>query len=157
MIIDKIDNWKSYNFGSGWEYSFKFLTSLTPDSEEKKYEIQGDDIFAQVMSYNTRIPQDAVLESHRKYVDIQTVLIGGERIDWLSRDGLVVEKPYEESRDAEFYKCIFLGSAHVDLFPGTFVMFFPHDAHMPGLIVGEKTELIKKVVVKIKVDLLRLP
>ena len=40
------------------------------------------------------------------------------------------------------------------MYPGTFVMFYPHDAHMPGLVFGDKPELIKKVVVKIKKELL---
>jgi beta-galactosidase beta subunit len=29
-------------------------------------------------------------------------------------------------------------------------MFFPHDAHMPGLVMEGKPELVKIVVVKIK-------
>ncbi len=154
MIIDKLENWEHYHFGPGWKRAFEFLISLTPDSDEKKYNLQDDDIFARVMSYETRTPETAVLETHRKYVDIQTVLIGGEAIEWFSRDGLAVDTPYDESKDAEFYKRIGPGPARVDLFPGTFVMLLPQDAHMPALMIEGKPELIKKVVVKIKVELL---
>jgi biofilm protein TabA len=154
MIIDRLENWEHYHFGSDWKRAFEFLVSLSPDSDERKYDIQGDDIYAQVMSYNTKTPEMAILETHRKYVDIQAVLIGGERIEWLSRDGLVVDTAYDESIDAEFYKPIFPGTAHVDIFPGTFVMLFPQDAHMPSLLLDKRSELIKKVVVKIKVELL---
>ncbi len=157
MIIDKLENWEQYHFGPGWKSAFDFLMSLTPDAEEQKYEIQGDEIFAQVMSYETRTPDTAVLETHRKYIDIQTVLVGGERIEWFSRDGLVVDTPYNESKDAEFYKRACPGTAHVVISPGTFVMFFPHDAHMPSLMVEEKPELVKKVVLKVRVDLLTPP
>ncbi len=156
MIIDKLENWKQYHFGPGWKRAFDFLISLVPDAEEKKYYIQGDEIFAQVMSYETRTPETAVLETHQKYIDIQTVLIGGERIEWFPREGLVVDTPYNESKDAEFYKRICPGTAHVDISPGTFVMFFPHDAHMPSLMIEKNLELVKKVVVKIKVELLIL-
>ncbi len=157
MVIDKLGNWKHYNFGAGWKAAFEFLLSLTPDTEESKYDIKGDDIFAQVMIYKTRSPETAVLETHRKYVDIQAVLSGSERIDWFSRDGLVIDKPYDELKDAEFYKRTCAGTAHVDLSPGTFVMFFPQDAHMPSLMIEEKPELIKKVVIKIKVEILTPP
>lgn len=154
MIIDKIENWELYHFGSVWRRAFEFLISLTPDSDEIKYNIQDDDIFAQVTSYKTRSPDEAVFETHRKYVDIQAVLIGGERIEWLCRDGLEIELRYDESKDVEFYKPVFPGSAHVDVFPGTFVMLFPQDAHMPALMLGKKAELVKKVVIKVKCDLL---
>ncbi len=156
MIIDKLENWEHYSFGSGWKLAFEFLRTLTPDSDEKKYNIQGDDIFAQVMSYKTRTPDTAVLESHRKFVDIQAVLNGGERIECFSRDGLVVDTAYDESKDAEFYKRSCPGSTHVDMAPGTFIMLFPHDAHMPSLMIENEPEMVKKVVVKIKVELMQL-
>ena len=154
MIVDKLKNWEHYHFGSAWKCAFEFLMSLTPYSDEKKYNLQGDKIFAQIMSYETKEPETSVLETHRKYVDIQTVLIGGEGIEWFARDGLVVDTSYDESKDAEFYKRTCPGQARVDVFPGTFVMLFPQDAHMPALMVKEKPELIKKVVVKIHVELL---
>jgi beta-galactosidase beta subunit len=40
--------------------------------------------------------------------------------------------------------------------PGIFIAFFPHDAHMPGVSVGDSPAFVKKVVVKIKAELLRL-
>ncbi len=154
MIVDKLKNWEHYQFGSAWKCAFDFLISLTPDSDEKKYNLQGDEIFAQVMSYKTRTPATAVLETHRKHIDIQTVLIGSEGIEWFPKDGLIVDTPYDESKDAAFYKRISPGSCRVNVFPGTFVMLFPQDAHMPALTIEEKPELIKKVVVKIKAELL---
>ncbi len=154
MIIDKFENWEQYNSGSGWRRAFEFLQSLTADSEERRYDIQGDEIYAQVMSYETRTPETAVLETHRKYVDIQAVLAGGERFECFARDGLIVDQAYDETKDAEFYKRISPGPTRVDLLPGSFVTFFPHDAHMPGLIIGQESEMVKKVVIKIRVELL---
>jgi YhcH/YjgK/YiaL family protein len=91
---------------------------------------------------------------HRKYVDIQTILIGSEGMEWFSRDGLAVGTPYDESKDTEFYKRSSPGPARIELSPGTFVMLSPQYAHMPGLMIEEKPELIKKVVVKISLELL---
>lgn len=156
MIIDKLKNFEHYNFGSAWKLAFEFLSSLTPDSKEKRYDIQGDDIFAIVMSYTTCQPESAILESHRNYVDIQTVLVGGEGFECSFRDELIVDKPYNESIDAEFYKRINPANTRVNVFPGIFVMLYPHDAHMPALMINDKPELVKKVVIKIKAELLNI-
>jgi biofilm protein TabA len=153
MIIDKLENYNMYHFGSAWKKAFEFLNSLSADSEDKKYQIQGDDVFALVMSYKTAKAQKAILESHRDYVDVQTVLVGAEGFECFMRDELVIDTPYDSSKDAEFYKRIVPGYARVDVAVGTFVALYPHDAHMAGLMIEEE-KFIKKVVVKIKKDLL---
>jgi len=154
MIIDRIENWEHYHFGPAWKLAFDFLKSLTPDSIDKKYTLQGDDIFAYVMSYETKEPELAKLEAHQKYVDIQAVLIGSEGFEWFTKNGLEVDVQYDKSKDVEFFKRSCRGTARVDIVPDSFVMFHPQDAHMPALIVNGKSEFIKKVVVKIKADLL---
>ncbi len=68
MIVDRIQNGKAYPLGNAWQLAFEFLVSLKPDAEEKKYHVQGDDVFAMVMSCETRPPGIAVLETHRKYL-----------------------------------------------------------------------------------------
>lgn len=155
MIIDRLENWEQYHFGPAWRRAFEFLTSLPPDADVKKYPLQGEEIFAEVATYETKKPEAAVLETHRKYVDIQTVLSGSEVMECFSREGLEVDTPYDETKDAEFYRRSSPGPTRVDLSLGTFVMLFPQDAHMPGLMIGERPELIKKVVVKIDLELLK--
>jgi YhcH/YjgK/YiaL family protein len=39
---------------------------------------------------------------------------------------------------------------HLDVFAGAFVIFFPDDAHMPGLQTNQP-EPVKKVVLKVKI------
>jgi len=154
VIFDKLENWEYYYSGSVSERVFNFLRSLTPDSEEKKYNLQGDDIFAQVRRYNTCSPESAVLETHQKYVDIHMLLTGSESIECFSRDGLLVDTPYDELKDAEFYKHNCSSVVRVNLLPGFFVVLSPQDAHMPGLMIENSPAIVKKVVVKVKVNLL---
>jgi len=73
MIVDHIKNWKNYAFGPAWGKSFTFLETLDAESEDGEFPIDGETMFARVMSYETRNETDpeAVLEAHRKYVDIQ--------------------------------------------------------------------------------------
>ena len=154
MIIDKMENFKLYNFGPAWHRAFEFLDTLTPDSLDGRYDIDGEDIFAIVMSYHTSAPESAVFESHQKYVDIQTVITGSEGFECAFSDELNVITPYDSSKEAAFYERTFHGRTRVDVSPGTFVMLYPHDAHIAGLIVGTESKLIKKVVVKVKIELL---
>lgn len=157
MIVDTLKNHSLYPFGPAWEHAFAFLEGLAPDTPEGRYTIDGDAIFAIVMSYETSAPEAGVFESHRDYVDIQTVLAGGEGFECAFADTLEVETPYDASRDAAFYRRKVPGQSRVDVFPGTFVMLFPHDAHMAALMIGGRAERIKKVVVKVRAELLEAP
>lgn len=155
MIIDKLENWPLYPFGSAWQKAFEFLATLTPESAEKRYTIQGDDIFAMVMSYQTQTPETAILESHQKYVDIQVVLVGGEGFECAPIETLEIETPYDAKRDVVFYERSSPRPVKVNIFPGTFIMLAPEDAHMPTLMTNDQPEQIKKVVIKIKLELLK--
>ncbi|MDD5406096.1 MAG: YhcH/YjgK/YiaL family protein [Sulfurovaceae bacterium] len=156
MIIDKVENFGLYRFGPAWQRAFEFLSTLTPDSPDGRYDIDGDDIFAIVMSYHTLTPEKAVFESHQKYVDIQTVITGAEGFECAFSDELNVITPYDADKEAAFYERTSHGQTRVDVFPGTFVMLYPHDAHIAGLLVGAESKLVKKVVVKVKIELLEL-
>lgn len=153
MIIDQLEKWNVYPFGTAWKEVFEFLQSLTPDAKEGKVELRGKEIYAIVSTYQTRMQEQCILETHRKYVDIQTLLSGRERIEAQPGEGLVIETAYDETKDVEFYKHT-PGQTHIEMRPGTFALFFSQDAHMPGLMMSEEPELVKKVVVKIKADLL---
>lgn len=152
MIFDRVENWSLYGGGQMWKKAFEFITSLSVDTADGRYELMGDAMFARVMSYETKTPADAALETHRKYIDIQTVISGAEGIECFPAAGLSVNSPYNEGKDVEFYVRPGAAPARLDLFPGTFGVFYPGDAHMPALQVGGRKELIRKAVVKIKVD-----
>jgi biofilm protein TabA len=154
MIIDKMENFELYNFGSAWHRTFEFLSKLTPDSPEGRYEIDGDDIFAIVMSYETVRPDGAVFESHQKYVYIQTVITGSERFECAFSNELNITTPYDKEKDAAFYARKDPGKTSADIYPGTFIMLYPHDAHIAGIMTYNESRLVKKVVVKVKRELL---
>lgn len=155
MIVDTIANWRSYPLGESWKKAFEFLSEIRPDAEEKYYWLDGKDLYARVMSYDTIDESSAKIEAHRAYIDIQTPLIHGEGIRWFPLDGLQPLKDYDPEKDVCFYSDPGNHFAKIDLYPGQFGFFGPRDAHQPKLIVGSKTERIKKAVVKIRLE--RLP
>ncbi len=154
MIIDKLQNAKLYPFGLVWERAFEFLNSLTPDTLDGKYEIDGEDIFAIVMSYKTSSPEEKIFESHLEYVDIQSVIVGSERFECDFADTLEVKTPYDAIKEAALYKRNVRGQVIVDIYPETFLMLYPNDAHLAGVMIGDTSESVKKVVVKIRKSLL---
>lgn len=154
MIIDRVKYYDCYPYGPAWNTAFGFLGSITSDAEEKRYEIQGDDIYAVIAGYNTQGPHK--FEAHREYVDIQCLLEGQEIIESTALNGLAVDTPYDPEKDVGFYVKTDSRKTVSHLMPGIFITFFPHDAHMPGLSVGDSPAFVKKVVVKIKAELLRL-
>ena len=95
-------------------------------------------------------------EAHRKYVDIQCLLEGQENIESTVLNGLTVDMPYDAEKDVEFYAQTDNQKIVTHLMPGIFAAFFPQDAHMPGVSVGGSPAFVKKVVVKIKAELLKL-
>ncbi len=154
MILDQLKYWETYWFPPSCDPAFEFLSALTVESEEKEYSVQGDEIWARVMSYQTLEPKKTVLEAHRNYVDVQMLLGGQELVEIFNPERLDVVEGYDEERDVEFYQSREAPISRLLLQPGFFAMFFPQDAHRPQLRVQEEAEWVKKVVVKIRTDIL---
>lgn len=150
MIHDKLENWKQYFNSAPWCSVFEYLEGLSPESEEcERFHIQGDDIYAAIMSYNTCSIEESVLETHDKHIDIQMTLINAEAIDLFYRDSLKIQTPFNSDFDRTFYYRPDVAHSRVVNLEGSFSVLFSRDAHMPMLMVHDKPEPVKKVVVKV--------
>lgn len=156
MIVDHLKNWKNYFTDPHWEIIFNELTALDARTPEMEKKIRGDDIILKVFSYGTvdRRDDQAELESHRSYLDIHTSLVNVERIDWFPVDSLKVIRPYEETADEVYYAKPESVCAGMIMCPGLFALFGPHDAHMPRLHAAARPEVVKKAVMKIRLDMI---
>ena len=97
--------------------------------------------------YQTKKPEAGFWEAHRKHVDVQVVLLGQEWIG-VGRVSDMQASPYDAEKD------LLKLEGHGDrilMRPGLFAVFFPQDAHMPGLAV-DQPEPVKKMVIKIRWD-----
>ena len=134
-----------------WDKAFAFLkNSDLTKMEVKRYDIDGDNLFAPITEYLTKNEEDAKFEAHRKYIDIQYVISGIEQIDItpmaMKKDILT---PYDEVKDLEFLTVT--QSSVNKATPDRFFIFFPSDIHRPGL-KAEQNSPVRKVVVKVKID-----
>jgi len=111
-----------------------------------RYPIEGEDIFAIVQRYTTKPLDAGKWEAHRKYIDIQYIAAGVERMGRADLDRLAVVEPYAEDRDVLFLA----GTGDLlTVRAGEFVIFHPHDAHMPGLAAGAPAA-VTKIVIKVR-------
>ena len=134
-----------------WDKAFIFLKSndLT-GLELKRYDIDGDNLYAPVSEYLTKNEEAARYEAHQKYIDIQYVVSGKELIGVapVSQKKDVLEA-YDPTKDIEFLTVT--GGENLLALPDRFFIFFPEDAHRPGLKDGANSP-VRKVVVKVKID-----
>ena len=150
--INRANLAKSYSENRDrWNRAFSFLKSNDlPTLELKRYDLDGDNLYAMVSAYMTKNPEDAKFEAHRQYIDIQYVVSGSELIGIApraSQDSIL--QPYDATKDIELLSV--KQGMTVRATPDRFFMFFPEDAHMPGL-KAETNAPVRKVVVKIRID-----
>lgn len=115
--------------------------------------ILGEDIFSVENRYMTKTREEGQYEAHKKYIDIQFVAEGEEKIEVTSLDGLHETSRFNEEKDYAFYSNAKTGSI-IHLKPGMVAIFFPEDAHMPGIRTHIPMNVIK-CVVKYSVNLLK--
>jgi len=149
MVLDKLSNAQRY-FGLGERIAagLRFLLENDlSDMEAGRHEIDGDRLFVMISDYDTKPPEEGFFEAHRKYIDVQHVIEGIERIGYANVADLRVTQAYDEEND--FLKLE--GDGDPLTFPaGAFVILFPDDAHMPGLALNDPHP-VRKAVVKVAV------
>ncbi|UXN36514.1 YhcH/YjgK/YiaL family protein [Avibacterium paragallinarum] len=112
------------------------------------YEIKERSIFAQVLDLSTKPKADILPEVHRRYLDVQYLHSGQERIGVAADLGEnPIAQDYNTERDILFYQSA-KNESELVMRKGNFAIFFPEDIHRPACI-DDKPCQIRKVVVKI--------
>ena len=149
MIFDTNSHLPQYLPPEVWKELKPIIHRLSADMPEGKCWIREPEIYADVSSYKTRSVHEGRLETHKRYVDIQIMLLGSERMDVTPPDALSPDTDYDEQKDIRFYKRVETPAVRLLMVPGNFAMFFPQDAHSPQLTPGSEALEVKKVVIKI--------
>ena len=146
MILDVLENAHRYlPLTNGFAKAFEFL--MRSDLKELpvgRYEIDGERVYGIVSKDIGRKKEDALLETHEKYIDIQLVLAGTDDMGWKPKSSCKhPSEKYGQETDIQFFTD--KPDAWLSTESGTFAIFFPEDAHMPLISSGQ----IHKVVVKV--------
>ncbi|MBW2216269.1 MAG: YhcH/YjgK/YiaL family protein [Deltaproteobacteria bacterium] len=146
MILDVLENAHRYlALHNGFAKAFEFLRrSDLKELPVDKYEIDGERVYGIVSKDPGRKKEDALLETHEKYIDIQLVLAGTDDMGWKPKSSCKhPSEEYDQETDIQFFED--KPDAWLSTESGAFAIFFPEDAHMPLISSGQ----IHKVVVKV--------
>lgn len=111
--------------------------------------IGWNESYFMVQSYTPASSANRLWETHRRFIDVQIILSGSERIGWSPSNMLTIVEPYDAEKDIEVLDGE--GLMH-SLGPGDFVILFPTDAHMPGIINGKRRNNVTKIVSKLSME-----
>ena len=112
-----------------------------------RVDLEGDHLFALVQEYTTKPMDDGLWEAHRTYIDVQYVVSGRERMGYVPVEAVQVTRAYDAEKD------YLNGTGHGSFIYGATGMvfvFWPGDAHMPGMQV-DGPEPVRKIVLKVAV------
>ena len=148
MILDSLKNSALYeNVNPRMKKAFELIASTDWTTMETGiHELDGKDIYVNVMERELKQKSDAKLEVHNEYIDIQVLVTGKEEaFGWSERKDLrMPQGEFNAEKDIQFFDDV--PQTYYTLRPGQFTVLFPEDGHAP--LVGEGT--MRKIIVKVR-------
>ncbi|QHL86569.1 DUF386 family protein [Nibribacter ruber] len=148
MVLDQLQHADRYtSLHPLFAQAFQFLREADVlNLPTGKHEILGQEVFALVSDEKGKPQEEAKLEAHLKYIDIQYVVKGIDRMGWKNlSECSAPSEPYVAEKDIAFYPD--KTNTWLDVPAGSFTIFFPSDAHAPMAT----THVVRKIVLKIAV------
>lgn len=148
---------KKKKLSEGLQLAVDFLTcsdhqavfSQLEKGSTQKVEIDGERIFAVYQKYDSKDGSKPIFEAHRKFIDVQYLHLGSELIFVSDIEGAKVNQPYDEENDFELFELKQWSTLLMKA--GMASVLYPEDLHAP-CILCEQSQLIEKIVVKVKLD-----
>ena len=148
MIVDAIKNAELYySLSPRIRQAFDWLAATDVKAlSAGRHDIDGDNLFVNVMDVELKPREAAALEVHDRYIDIQIMVGTAEEYGWSERCNC--HSPREEfnrERDVQFFTDT--PQTFFSLNEQQFAIFFPEDAHSPMLGKGSVRKLIFKLLI----------
>ena len=148
MIFDSLSDFRIYN---SLHHLFRTVGKCLHEHPLQEFPIGKHElengIYFSVSEYLPKDRREGFIECHQKYIDIQLITHGSEKIGICHKNKCTAGSYHE---DQDYQKL----NGKVDwliLQPGYFMIFFPQDGHMPQIKIGWKPELVRKIVFKVPV------
>ena len=149
-VWDKVENAKKFEYlNPHFKKAFDFLRredlATLPIG---RYEIDGSNCWAMVQECKLVPLEERPVEAHRNYIDIQAPLSGPEVMGLCRLDGEKRRLPFDEQKDCVLFQA---QKQRVEIRPGEFIVFFPpFGGHAPGCSSAESSNILRKVVIKVR-------
>ncbi len=148
MLCCKLGQEKGHSLDSAkFQTAFNFLKRGDLETLPDGWIELEHGVRASIQRYTTRPAQELRFETHDKYMDLQYLGRGLEKIGVVCREGLTEETAYDAGDDVTFHRDP-AQSGEVLLTAGDYVILTPEDAHKPRCAAGEEMPVFK-VVIKI--------
>lgn len=147
MVVDTLENLEKYvSLNPLFAQAVTFLKSNDLYAMEVgKTELKGKDLVVNVAQTTPKTKEEAKLETHNEFIDIQIPLSGTEIMGYTAaKDCVPADSPYNPDKDITFFEG--LAQSYVAVKPGMFAIFFPQNGHASGIT----PEGVKKIIVKVK-------
>ncbi len=152
MIYDRLENFRKYfHTGSPLFSALSFAVEFDPSKPDGRYEIESENVYALVSSYETSPASQNKFEVHRKYADVQVVIEGEEKIEVSLSSELKSVSEYNGAQDKVFLESP-MAPASLVMRRGDFAVIYPYEAHRPNCDVRGKLH-VRKIVVKVRMNL----
>ena len=147
MILDSLKNKEQYvSLHPRFKQVFDYIdTHDLAAMELGRHDVDGDNIFVMVQELELRPLEQARLELHRKYIDIQLVLRGDEEVfGWSEKkECLKPETEFDEAKDIQLF--VDTPQCFYTVREGQFSVLYPEDGHAPMLGKGKVKKCIFKI------------
>jgi YhcH/YjgK/YiaL family protein len=148
----------SAGFVTAFDYVTEILAAGSPARQRidglaagtsAKHELAGG-VFAIEQVYYTKPRAEGFFESHKKYIDLQVIIEGGEQMEVADISHLTVSEPYQAQQDLIKYADTTTASI-LKLAGGAAAVFYPTDGHLTTLRLDGISQLVRKTVLKVPV------
>lgn len=145
MIIDTLDNLEKYaSLNPLFAKAIEFLKNTDLKAQPiGKVELDGKNLVVNFSVAKGKTKEQAQLETHKKFIDIQIPLSCTEVMGYTPACDLS-EGEYNAEKDIT--KFAIPSESYIAVNPGMFAIFFPQDGHAPCI---SDEENIQKVIVKV--------
>lgn len=149
MIFGNIKILKEYAFlDDKIKKCFDYIKNNNLKTYKKgTYPIEGENLFVNIVEYETTTIEERFWEAHRDYLDLHLGLENAERIDLNFIDNM---KLGEYIKKDDYQAMTGEKNSSIILSEGNFLICFPNDGHMTGLCYKNPSK-IKKAIFKIKI------
>lgn len=145
--------YKSFLTHPVWEKCLRWISDrhqVLPD--DGIYEFDDNKLRVIVVTVTPAVTNPNGFEAHRREIDFQIWLTGGEILGWAPVSKLKERVVYDETKDTTLYE-VPIHWTRLQMTPGSLAVFFPEDAHMPNILAQDKQ--VRKAVFKINLALLK--
>lgn len=147
MVIDTLEKLEMYaSLNPLFPKVIEFLKANDLTSlEVGKHEIEGKDLFVNIINTPGKTKEVANMETHKNMLDIQIPLNVTETFGYTPLERLP-KCEYNAEKDITKYPGV-IAENYIDCKPGMMVIFWPQDGHQPCVSDAEN---IHKAVFKVK-------